>query len=210
MHATAVDQITATAPYPLPPLPYDENALDPFISGKTLSFHYGKHHQKYVTKTNSMVEDSPYREHTLEHIVSASAGKSEQRKLFNNAAQAWNHWFFWNSMTPGGGGQPTGAIARAIDSSFGGFEQFAEQFTEAATTQFGSGWAWLVKDSDSLRVMSTPNADNPITLGLKPLLTLDVWEHAYYLDYQNRRPDYVKAFIGHLINWEFADDNMNE
>ncbi len=208
MHATAVNEISAVAPFPLPPLPYAEDALEPYVSAKTFSFHYGKHHQKYVNKANGLVEGTPYQQQNLAEIIKATADRNDQQRIFNNAAQAWNHWFFWNSMTPGGGGQPSGSIAQAIESSFGGYDQFVSQFTDAAVTQFGSGWAWLLKDGDTLRVMSTGNADNPVAHGLVPLLTLDLWEHAYYLDYQNRRPDFVKAYVDNLINWEFAEDNM--
>lgn len=208
MHASAVREIIETAPYPLPPLPYQENALEPYISGNTLSFHHGKHHNKYVSTTNELVKGTQFEQQTLQDIIKATAGSSEQQKLFNNAAQSWNHWFYWNSMTPGGGGRPSGSIAEAIDSSFGSYEQFVSQFTQAATTQFGSGWAWLVKDGDQLKVMKTGNADNPVAHGVTPLLTADVWEHAYYLDYQNRRKDYIQAYVDNLINWDFVGDNM--
>ena len=197
----------ADGPFKLPPLPYAENALEPVISARTISFHYGKHHQGYVNKLNKQVEGTPLAEQPLEAVIKATANP-DQTAIFNNAAQVWNHTFYWNSLKPKGGGKPTGALAEMIDKSFGGFEQFKAEFAKAATSQFGSGWAWLVKDGDKLAVVKTGNADNPLVHGQKPLLTVDVWEHAYYLDYQNRRADYVTAVLDGLINWDFAAQNL--
>lgn len=192
----------------LPPLPYRANALAPHLSKRTLSLHHGKHHQTYVDKTNQLIAGTELVGRELADIVRASAGKPERQPLFNNAAQAWNHAFYWQSMRPKGGGTPSGELAQRIDSSFGSFDAFAKEFTAAATAQLGSGWAWLVADGDKLAVFKTGNADTPIASGKRPLLTLDVWEHAYYLDYQNKRADYVKAFLDHLANWEFAAANL--
>ena len=193
----------ADGPFKLPPLPYAENALEPVISARTIGFHYGKHHQGYVNNLNKLVTGTPLADQPLEAVVKATANP-DQTAIFNNAAQVWNHTFYWNSLKPKGGGKPTGALAEMIDKSFGGFEQFKAEFAKAATGQFGSGWAWLVKDGDKLAVVKTGNADNPLVHGQKPLLTVDVWEHAYYLDYQNRRADYVTAVLDDLINWDFA------
>ena len=197
----------ADGPFKLPPLPYAENALEPVISARTIGFHYGKHHQGYVNNLNKLVTGTPLADQPLEAVVKATANP-DQTVIFNNAAQVWNHTFYWNSLKPKGGGKPTGALAEMIDKSFGGFEQFKAEFAKAATSQFGSGWAWLVKDGDKLAVVKTGNADNPLVHGQKPLLTVDVWEHAYYLDYQNRRADYVTAVLDGLINWEFAAQNL--
>ena len=197
----------ADGPFKLPPLPYAENALEPVISARTIGFHYGKHHQGYVNNLNKLVTGTPLADQPLEAVVKATANP-DQTVIFNNAAQVWNHTFYWNSLKPKGGGKPTGALAEMIDKSFGGFEQFKAEFAKAATGQFGSGWAWLVKDGDKLAVVKTGNADNPLVHGQKPLLTVDVWEHAYYLDYQNRRADYVTAVLDGLINWDFAAQNL--
>ncbi len=197
----------ADGPFKLPPLPYAENALEPVISARTIGFHYGKHHQGYVNNLNKLVTGTPLADQPLEAVVKATANP-DQTVIFNNAAQVWNHTFYWNSLKPKGGGKPTGALAEMIDKSFGGFEQFKAEFAKAATSQFGSGWAWLVKDGDKLAVVKTGNADNPLVHGQKPLLTVDVWEHAYYLDYQNRRADYVTAVLDDLINWDFAAQNL--
>ena len=187
----------------LPELPYSKDALEPHISANTLDFHYGKHHAGYVTKLNAAIEGTPNAEKSLEEIVMSSEGG-----LFNNAAQTWNHTFYWNSLSPKGGGAPVGKIADAINASFGSFENFKAEFSDAAATQFGSGWAWLVQKQDgSLAVTKTGNAECPLTDGVTPILTFDVWEHAYYLDYQNRRPDYIAAFWN-LVNWEFANSNL--
>jgi Fe-Mn family superoxide dismutase len=192
----------------LPDLPYARSALDPHVSERTLDFHYGKHHAAYVTNANKMMEGTPLADKSLEEIVQAVAGDASKAGLFNNSAQVWNHTFFWNSMAPSGGGQPSGEIGKRIDADFGSYDQFREAFVTAATTQFGSGWAWLVEDGGKLAVTKTANADTPLVHGQKPLLTIDVWEHAYYLDYQNRRPDFVNAFLDHLANWEFAEGNI--
>lgn len=198
----------AAGPFTLPPLPWPEDALNPQISANTMGFHYGKHHQGYVNNLNKLVLDTPLADQPLETVIQSSAGKADQAAIFNNAAQVWNHTFYWNSLRPKGGGQPSGALAEQIDKDFGGFEAFKAEFAKAATSQFGSGWAWLVKDGDKLKVTKTGNADTPLVHGQKPLLTIDVWEHAYYLDYQNRRADYVAALLDHLINWEFAAQNL--
>ena len=184
----------------LPPLPYPEGALAPHISARTLSFHYGRHHAGYVAKLAGLVGDTAYEGSTLEEIV-AGAGPGT---LFDNAAQAWNHDFYWHSMSPDGGGDPGGALAAAVDRAFGSADAFKEEFAAAARAKFGSGWVWLAADGDGLRIDATDNADTPLAHGLTPLLTIDVWEHAYYLDYQNDRAAYVDAFIERLIDWESA------
>jgi len=194
--------------YELPTLPYDYTALEPYISKRTLEFHHDKHHAAYVSKFNDAVKGNDLDDQPIEAVIKAIAGDSTKTGVFNNAAQAWNHTFYWNSMKPGGGGLPTGDLAKKIDSDFGGFEQFAEAFKTAGATQFGSGWAWLVLQNGVLKVTKTLNADNPLTSGQAPLLTMDVWEHAYYLDYQNKRPDYIGAFLGKLVNWDFAAQNL--
>jgi Fe-Mn family superoxide dismutase len=191
--------------FELPNLPFTSNALEPHISANTLSFHHGKHHNTYVTNLNNLVGDPG---NNLEEIIRESAGDPGKVGVFNNAAQVWNHTFFWNSMKPGGGGAPSGDIASGIDAAFGSFDKFKEKFKNAAVTQFGSGWAWLVADSGALKIVKTANADTPIAHGQIPLITCDVWEHAYYLDFQNRRPDYVQAFLDHLVNWDFAASNL--
>ncbi len=192
----------------LPPLPYADNALEPHYSAKTISFHYGKHHKAYVDNINKLIAGTPLESKPIEDIVKSSAGDASKAGMFNNSAQVWNHTFFWNCMKPGGGGRPQGEIARRIDTSFGGYEKFAEQFKAAAVGRFGSGWGWLVLDGTSLKSLSTPNAETPMTSNQTALLTVDVWEHAYYLDYQNRRPDFVQAFLDHLVNWDFAAANL--
>jgi Fe-Mn family superoxide dismutase len=192
----------------LPPLPYAQDALAPVISAETLSFHYGKHHKAYVDNLNKLVAGTELSEVPLEQLIAAVAGKPDKVGIFNNAAQTWNHTFFWNSLKPHGGGAPAGAVAKAIDAAFGSYENFKKEFSNAAMTQFGSGWAWLVADKGALRVVKTGNADTPLTMGLTPLLTIDVWEHAYYLDYQNRRADFVAAVIDKLLSWEFANANL--
>ena len=198
----------ASGPFTLPPLPYPEAALSPAISAQTVGFHYGKHHQGYVNKLNELVVGTPWADQPLEAVIKATAGQADQAAMFNNAAQVWNHTFYWNSLRPQGGGKPSGALAEMIEKSFGGFEPFKAEFAKAAASQFGSGWAWLVKDGDKLIVTRTGNADTPIAHGQQPLLTVDVWEHAYYLDYQNRRADYAAAVLDKLINWEFAAHNL--
>ncbi len=192
----------------LPALPYAQDALAPVVSAETLSFHHGKHHKTYVDNLNKLVAGTDLAEAPLEKVIAAVAGKADRVGVFNNAAQTWNHTFFWNSMRPNGGGTPTGAVAKAIDAAFGSQENFKKEFANAAVTQFGSGWAWLVADKGALRIVKTANADTPLTMGLTPVLTIDVWEHAYYLDYQNRRADFVAAVIDRLLNWDFANANL--
>lgn len=192
----------------LPDLPYAKNALAPHISEQTLEFHYGKHHAGYVTKLNAAIEGTPLANESLEKIIQETAKDSAKAGVFNNAAQIWNHTFYWNSMKPGGGGAPTGAIADKINADFGGYDAFKQAFADAAAAQFGSGWAWLVEDGGKLAVMKTLNAELPMTQGKKALLTIDVWEHAYYLDYQNLRPKYIDTFLDSLVNWDFANKNL--
>jgi Fe-Mn family superoxide dismutase len=188
----------------LPPLPWAGDALAPHISKETIDYHYGKHHQTYVTKLNELIAGTANAGKSLEEIV-----KSSQGPVFNNSAQVWNHTFYWNSLKPKGGGQPTGAVATAIKDSFsGGYDAFRKEFTDAAISQFGSGWAWLVKDGGKLKVVKTPNAETPLTTSAKALLTCDVWEHAYYIDYRNARAKYVEIYFDHLVNWDFANANI--
>ncbi|MBP0001400.1 MAG: superoxide dismutase [Cyanobacteria bacterium SID2] len=194
--------------FTLPELPYAKDALAPYISAQTLEFHHGKHHAGYVTKLNAAIEGTDLADKSLEEIIKATAGDPAKVGIFNNAAQTWNHSFYWQCMKPGGGGQPTGALAEKIDAAFGSFDSFITELKNAAATQFGSGWAWLVQDGDTLKVVKTLNAENPMTAGQKPLLTVDVWEHAYYLDYQNKRPDYIGAFFTSLVNWDFVASQM--
>ncbi len=194
--------------FTLSPLPYADNALDPVISANTLGFHYGKHHKTYVDNLNNLVKGTDLEGQSLEAIVQATAGKADKAGVFNNAAQVWNHTFFWNSLRPGGGGVPTGKIGDMVNASFGGFDNFKKEFAQTCVTQFGSGWGWLVADGATLKLVKTPNAETPLTKGQKPLLTIDVWEHAYYLDYQNRRADFVNALIDKLLNWQFAEANL--
>ena len=194
--------------FTLPALPYAKDALAPHISANTLDFHHGKHHNAYVTNLNNLTDGSPLANASLEEVIKDVAGDSSKAGVFNNAAQTWNHSFFWNCMKPGGGGAPTGELAQEIDKAFGGYAKFAEEFKNAAVTQFGSGWAWLVVDGGKLKVVKTANADTPMTKKQVPILTVDVWEHAYYLDYQNRRPDFVQTFIDHLVNWDFVAKNL--
>ena len=196
--------------FELPPLPYEEEALEPHISARTLSFHYGKHHQAYVTNLNSLIQDTELAKKSLEEIIRLTARDEEKVGIFNNAAQVWNHTFYWHSMSPQGGGEPKGALAEKIKEDFGNFEEFKKFFKQAGVSQFGSGWAWLVLNKEgNLEVMKTSNADLPMVYEKKTLFTCDVWEHAYYLDYQNRRPDYVDAFLNHLVNCEFAQRNFD-
>ena len=191
----------------LPTLPYGKADLAPHISEQTLEFHYGKHHQGYVDKTNKAIAGTKLEDASLEEIVRHAAGNDQS--LFNNAAQVWNHTFYWNSMKPQGGGAPTGAIADAINETFGGYESFKEAFADIGATQFGSGWAWLVAKDGKLDVLQTLNAETPLTdEASTPLLTMDVWEHAYYLDYQNKRPAYIDAFLDNLVSWDFANENL--
>jgi len=195
-------------PHTLPPLPYPENALEPVISARTIGFHYGKHHRGYVDNLNKLVAGTRYDEMSLEAIVAGSAGRPEATAIFNNAAQAWNHSFYWHSMSPTGGGQPPAELRQRIEASFGSVDGCRAELAKAAVAQFGSGWAWLVLDGDTLRVVATSNADGPLANALKPLLVIDVWEHAYYLDHQNRRADYVQSVLDKLVNWEFALQNL--
>lgn len=189
--------------FELPALPYEKTALEPHISEETLNFHYGKHHQTYVTKLNGLVEGTDMASKSLEDIIKTSSGG-----VFNNAAQIWNHTFYWNSLSPNGGGEPTGAVADAINAAFGSFEEFKAKFNDMAVNNFGSSWTWLVKKEDgTLDIVNTSNAGTPITEGLTPLITVDLWEHAYYIDYRNVRPDYLKGFWA-LVNWDFANENF--
>ncbi|MBO8092599.1 MAG: superoxide dismutase [Prosthecochloris sp.] len=194
--------------YQQPALPYAENALEPWISARTIGFHYGKHHATYVSKFNELVAGTPFDQQPLEDVVKAVAGDADKTAIFNNGAQAWNHSFYWNCLSPDGGGKPSGRLADKINEDFGSYEAFREALANAAATQFGSGWAWLAADNGSLKIVKTPNAETPLTKGMHPVLTIDVWEHAYYLDYQNRRPDYVAALIDNLANWDFAAENF--
>ncbi|MFO7709745.1 MAG: superoxide dismutase [Desulfobacterales bacterium] len=201
-------RLSAAAPIVLPMLPYPENALEPVISARTIGFHYGKHHAGYLNNTNRLIAGTEYAGMALENIVKATAGKPDKIGLFNNAAQVWNHTFYWNSLTPRGGGKPPADLLKKIEASFGTLDACIKEFSNAALTQFASGWAWLVADGPRLKIVKTPNAETPLTQGLKPLLTIDVWEHAYYLDYQNRRADYVAAIMEKLVNWGFAAENL--
>jgi len=196
--------------FELPKLPYAENGLDPVISAKTLSFHYGKHHQAYVNNLNNLTKGTELEGETIDHIIVASAGKADKAGLFNNAAQVWNHTFYWSSLDPKGGGKPGGKLAQMVDDAFGSYEEFKKQFAAICVGQFGSGWGWVVVDGGKLKLAKTSNAELPATAGQTPLLTIDVWEHAYYLDYQNRRPDYVNAVIDKLLNWRFAAENLEK
>jgi Fe-Mn family superoxide dismutase len=185
--------------YKLPPLPYAMDALEPAMSKETLEYHYGKHHRAYVKELNNLIKGSEFENATLEQVIRDSSGP-----LFNNAAQTWNHTFFWNCMAPRGGGKPTGALAEAMSDKWGSYAQFKEAFSKSAISNFGSGWTWLVVRSDGVDIVNTDDADNPMTQGDEPLLTLDVWEHAYYIDYRNERPKFVEAFFKNLVNWNFA------
>jgi superoxide dismutase, Fe-Mn family len=194
--------------YSLPPLPFADDALEPHMSAKTLGFHYGKHHNAYLTNLNNLVRGTDLAALSLEQLIVKVAGDDARKGVFNNAAQVWNHTFFWNSIKPKGGGVPGGRLAALIDASFGSLDGFKDQFKKAAAAQFGSGWAWLVQDGEKLAITTTSNADLPLAHGRHALLTCDVWEHAYYLDYQNRRPDFLAAFCDQLVNWDFAAKNL--
>jgi Fe-Mn family superoxide dismutase len=196
--------------FELPALPYVRGALEPYISANTLDFHHGKHHATYVKNLNGLLEGSELSGKSLEDIIKASAQDSTKAGIFNNAAQVWNHTFYWHSMKPNGGDKPSGSLADKMNDDFGSFEAFCTAFKQAGATQFGSGWAWLVLEKGTLKVTKTPNADTPLVHGQTALLTCDVWEHAYYLDYQNRRPDYIEVFLKHLVNWEFAQANFKK
>ncbi len=196
-------------PASLPKLPYAENALEPVISAKTISFHYGKHHKAYVDKCNKLIQGTPLEKMSLEKIIVTTSCKPYQTAIFNNAAQAWNHTFYWNSLRPASDAKMPDTLKKLIDKSFGNIDTFKSVFAQAAVSQFGSGWAWLVKDGEKLKVVKTANAENPLPSGLVPLLTIDVWEHAYYLDHQNKRADYVKTLIEKMLNWDFAVKNLS-
>ncbi|MFZ4627502.1 MAG: superoxide dismutase [Blastocatellia bacterium] len=198
----------AAAPHVLPPLPYPDNALAPVISAQTIGFHYGKHHLAYLNNLNKMVEGTAMAEMSLEQVVRNTAGVADKAGLFNNAAQVWNHTFYWNGLRPNGGGAPGKELALRIEKDFGSLDSLRKELFTAASTQFGSGWAWLVEEGGKMKVVKTGNAETPLTHGLKPLFTIDVWEHAYYLDYQNRRADYINALLDKLINWEFVAKNL--
>lgn len=192
----------------LPPLPYAVDALEPYISANTLSVHHGKHHQAYVTNLNNLIPNTPFASISLEETILQSANQGEYVGVFNNAAQVWNHTFYWNCMKAQGGGQPDGPIGELIIRDLGGYDKFKVDFKQAAATQFGSGWAWLVLEKGHLKITKTGNADLPMIHNQKAILTCDVWEHAYYLDYQNRRPDYLDVFLEHMVNWDFANHNL--
>ena len=189
--------------FELPPLPYAQDALEPYMSAETLEYHYGKHHKTYVDNLNKAVAGTPDENATLEEIILKAEGP-----LFNNSAQVWNHTFFWNCLTPGGGGAPTGAVAERIDADLGGYDEFRTKLAEAGATQFGSGWAWLVEKDGKLDIMKTPNADLPMKHGAKALFTIDVWEHAYYIDYRNARPKFLETVLDSLVNWDFVNQNL--
>jgi len=192
-----------------PPLPFAKDALEPYgMKAETFDYHYGKHHKAYVDNLNKLVEGTDLANKSLEEVIKATYKDSSKQGVFNNAAQVWNHTFFWNSLKPGGGGAPTGELAERINKDFGSFDKFKEEFSNAAATQFGSGWAWLVDDNGTLKVTKTPNAVNPIAEGQKPLLTLDVWEHAYYIDFRNARPAFIANFLDKLVNWDFVAANL--
>jgi Fe-Mn family superoxide dismutase len=206
-HEAVQSKLSAFA-YALAPLPYAENALEPVVSARTVALHYGKHHRAYVDNVNKLVAGTSFAGLPLENLIRETAGTQEHAQLFNNAAQAWNHAFYWHSLRPGSDRTVPPALAARIDATFGGVQALKSELAAAATTQFGSGWAWLVADGSRLRVTATSNADSPLTRNLRPLLTIDVWEHAYYLDFQNRRAEYVNAVLDKLINWDFAAENL--
>lgn len=195
-------------PHTLPPLPYAEDALDPVISARTVGIHYGKHHKTYVNNLNNLIADTGLADLSLQEIITKTAGQASKAGIFNNSAQIWNHTFYWNSLSQKGGGEPPLILKQKIESSFGDLDSCKKELATAAMTQFGSGWAWLVMNGDKLEVAKTANAESPLSMGVKPLLVIDVWEHAYYLDYENRRIEYVNAVIEKLINWGFAEDNL--
>jgi Fe-Mn family superoxide dismutase len=205
---TSIDLMEKPALHVLPPLPYAEDALDPVISARTIGFHYGKHHKGYFETLNTLIAGTPLETLSLEKLIAETAGNTDKIAIFNNAAQTWNHNFYWSSLRPKGGGEPPAALKHRIEASFGNLDACKKELETAAATEFGSGWAWLVLEADKLKVVKTGNAETPLTKGAKPLLAIDVWEHAYYLDYQNRRADYVKALLDKLINWGFAADNL--
>ncbi|MEH2382453.1 MAG: superoxide dismutase [Nostoc sp.] len=191
------------------PLPFEKDALEQYgMKAETFEYHYGKHHKAYVDKLNELTKDTELADKSLEEVIKISFKDSSKVVIFNNAAQVWNHTFFWNSLKPAGGGTPTDEVAAKIDKDFGSFDKFKEEFSNAATTQFGSGWSWLIDDGGTLKVIKTPNAENPLAHGQKALLTLDVWEHAYYIDYRNARPAFIKNFLENLVNWDFVAENL--
>ena len=205
---TGIATIEKAALHLLPPLPYADNALDPVISANTIGFHYGKHHKGYVETLNKLIAGTELAKLSLEKLIAETAGKADKIAIFNNAAQTWNHTFYWRSLRPKGGGEPPAALKQRIEASFGNLDACKKELATAATTQFGTGWAWLVLEAGKLKAVKTGDAETPLTHGVKPLLTIDVWEHAYYLDYQNRREDYVNGVLDKLINWDFAADNL--
>ena len=209
MKSSAVRKPHATPHFSLPPLPYPEDALAPVISAETLKLHHGKHHQLYIDKTNKLLQESPVEGETLEQIVRASAGVPDRTPLFNNAAQAWNHDFYWRSLSPKGGA-PTGSLLQRIEKDFGSYARFTKALAAAGSGQFGSGWAWLVMKNGALDIVATSNADTPMARGIGCLLTIDVWEHAYYVDYRNQRDKYLEEVIGGRLNWEFAAANLEK
>ena len=196
-------------PFSLPELPFDENALSPTISAQTVDLHYGKHHAAYFNMLNTLSEGTNFADMELENVVKGSFGNADTQKVFNNAGQAWNHILYWNQMQPGGADEPTGRLVSMIDGAFGDMDSFKDQFTTAAVGVFGSGWCWLVEEDGGLAIMGTPNAENPLAHGKHTLMGVDVWEHAYYLDYQNLRADHVKAVLNNLINWDFVADRLS-
>ena len=196
--------------FELPDLPYDYEALAPYMSAKTLHLHHDKHHQAYVTNLNNLIEGTEFAGKSLEDIVTGSYGDPAKQGIFNNAGQHWNHNLFWRIMRKGGGGSPGGELAKRIDDAFGSFDAFKEQFKTAGVTQFGSGWAWLAVQDDQLKIMKTPNGENPLVHGMRPILGVDVWEHAYYVDYENRRPEYLAAFLNNLVNWDEVEAELHK
>ena len=197
-------------PFSLPPLPYAESALAPTISAQTIGLHYGKHHKTYVDTLNKLVTGTELADQSLEDIIKTTAGNADKAQIFNNAGQVWNHNFYWRCLGPKAGGKPTGALEDKLSTAFGSFDKFKKEFADAAVAQFGSGWAWVVSDNGTLKVVKTGNAESPLIKGQTPLLTIDVWEHSYYLDYQNKRADYVKAIIEKLLNWDFLAENLGK
>lgn len=196
--------------FTLPELPWAADALDPHITANTIGFHHGKHHAAYVKNLNGMIEGTDLKDLSLEEIMRKTSGDAAKKGIFNNSAQIWNHTFYWRSMKPGGGGAPAGALATQIDAAFGDYAAFKAAFHKAAATLFGSGWAWLCDAGGKLEIVQTKDADSPICHGKKPLITIDVWEHAYYLDFQNRRPDYITTFLDSLVNWDYAQENLEK
>jgi Fe-Mn family superoxide dismutase len=205
----SVDANQTNFPFILPNLPYAKDGLVPYLTPETIDYHYGKHHNAYVVNLNNLLENHSLKGKSLEEVIVASAGNIDMTGIFNNAAQIWNHTFYWHSMKVNGGGKPSAKLLAKIESDFGSFDEFIAQFKQAATTQFGSGWAWLVlDDAGKLKVIKTSNAAVPFADGMKPLMTCDVWEHAYYIDFRNKRPDYISVFLEHLVNWDFVEKNL--